>query len=172
MRATKSRTSVSWERRVWEFPGGGPTLCRSISELLFTGRRSRNSSRLQICGQFLKIVDVRIFQFIKSGFVFPFRQVFVAILREDHFFYALAAVGSYGQVHLSCGESSLGELACGEIANFVDKRGYGAWFHLCAIGPPVAATAREEIALGSIVKLDFVRVGKAEIKKFLVLEVV
>src|SRR6266446_10209072 len=122
MRATKSRTSVSWERRVWEFPGGGPTLCRSISELLFTGRRSRNNSRLQICGQFLKIVDVRIFQFIKSGFVFPFRQILVAILREDHFFHALATVGSYGQSYNWCGKSSFSEVTCGQIARSEERR--------------------------------------------------
>src|SRR2546429_3581724 len=54
----------------------------------------------------------------------------------------------------------------------VNQRRHRARVHSCAIGPPIAAAVREEIVLGTVVKLDFVGVGEAEIEEPLVSEII
>src|SRR5437016_2732536 len=88
------------------------------------------------------------------------------------FFHALPAVGSHGDLDRRGREAMVWEFCRRQIAKIRHQRADVPFIHLCPVGPPVRAAAREKSALRAIVNFDFFRIGPAEIKQLLVSKVV
>ena len=105
-------------------------------------------------------------------FVLTLRDVAVAVLCKEDFFGALAYIGSHGDIHDRRGKPAVRELAGGEIADIADERSDGVRVHFYAVRRPIRARLAERITLRTVVEFDLIRIGIAEIKKFLVPEIV
>src|SRR6266849_6812902 len=130
-------------------------------------------SGFHVGSNLLQVGDGRGIELIERGLVVALGDVIVAEFANQNLFDAFAVVGGDRQFDGRRGESGIGKLAGGELANFVDQRLNARCFHLFAVGrPPIPPALGQKIRFRAIVALDFTGIIVAEIEELLVPEII